>query len=61
MKLTGIIEQVFGSMKVFRGYATMRTLVSMSKSSEYQRDLDMSRLKEISEYLKDSPFRFSLN
>lgn len=58
MKLTGIIEQVFGSRKVFRGYATMRTLVSMSKPSEYQRKLEESRLEEILSYLNNSPFKF---
>ena len=58
MKLTGIVEDVFGGRTVFRGYATLRTLYKLSKSSDYQRKEDETRLPEICDFLKNSPFRF---
>ena len=40
MKLTGIIEDVFRGVTIFRGYATLKTLARLSASTSYQRDKD---------------------
>lgn len=58
LKLTGIVEDVFGGRTVFRGYATLRTLYKLSKSSDYQRKEDKVRLPAICNFLQNSPFRF---
>lgn len=58
MKLTGIVEDVFVSRTVFRGYATLRTLYKISKTSNYQRKEDEARLPEICNFLENSSFRF---
>lgn len=60
MKLTGIIENVFGGRYVFRGYATLANLVKFSKPNySYQRPIDEERIKEIELFLKDgSIYRF---
>lgn len=58
VKLTGIVEDVFGGRTVFRGYATLRTLYKLSQSSDYQRKEDEERLPAICNFLRNSPFRF---
>lgn len=58
LKLTGIVEDVFGGRTVFRGYATLRTLYKLSQSSDYQRKEDKARLPAICNFLQNSPFRF---
>jgi hypothetical protein len=58
IKLTGIIENVFDGMTVFRGYATLRTLMKLSKPGEYQRKEDSERLPKIGDFLRESPFKF---
>lgn len=58
VKLTGIVEDVFGGRTVFRGYATLRTLYKLSQSSDYQRKEDKERLPAICNFLRNSPFRF---
>ena len=45
MKLTGIIESVFGGRFIFRGFATIAYLVKYSKPNyTYQRPLDEKRI-----------------
>lgn len=60
MKLTGIIENVFGGRYVFRGYATLANLVKFSKPNySYQRPIDNKRIEDIESFLKDgSIYRF---
>lgn len=58
MKLTGIIEEVFGSSIVFRGYTTLKNLVDISKKPSYQRNEDSKRLESIENYIKNTQYRF---
>ena len=59
MKLTGIIESVFGGRFIFRGFATIANLVKYSKPNySYQRPLDEKRIDKIIEYLSKDQFRF---
>jgi hypothetical protein len=59
MKLTGIIESVFGGRYIFRGFATISNLVKYSKPNyTYQRPLDEKRIDKIIEYLSTDQFRF---
>lgn len=58
MKLTGIVEDVFGGRTIFRGYATLRTLYKLSKEAEYQRKRNDERLPLIRDFLENSPFKF---
>lgn len=58
MKLTGIIEQTFRGQVLFRGFATLKNLARISKSAEYQRDVDDDRLKEIIDYFNSSQYMF---
>lgn len=58
MKLTGIIEDVFQGFTLFRGYAKLRHLASISKVTDYQREVNEGRLKEITDFLSNSPFGF---
>lgn len=58
MKLTGIIENVFRGITIFRGYATLRTLAKLSGSTSYQRAKDLDRIKSIKEYIKNSSYVF---
>lgn len=58
MKLTGIVEDVFGGRTIFRGYATLRTLYKLSKEAEYQRKRNDERLPLIKDFLENSPFKF---
>lgn len=58
MKLTGIIEDVFRGVTIFRGYATLRTLAKLSISTSYQREKDAERVKVITEYLTNSSYVF---
>lgn len=62
MKLTGIIESVFGGRYIFRGYATISNLVKYSQANyTYQRPTDENRIDSIIEYLRNNQFRFFLN
>lgn len=58
MKLTGIIENAFCGITIFRGYATLRTLAKLSASTSYQRDKDINRIKPIKKYMEDSSYVF---
>ena len=59
MKLTGIIESVFGGRYLFRGFATISNLVKYSTANyTYQRPLDKKRIEKIIEYLRNDKFRF---
>lgn len=59
MKLTGIIESVFGGRYLFRGFATISNLVKYSTANyTYQRPLDIKRIDKIIEYLRNDKFRF---
>lgn len=58
MKLTGIIEDVFRGVTIFRGYATLRTLAKLSSSTNYQREKDEKRVDAISEYIRSSSYVF---
>ena len=58
MKLTGIIEEVFRGVTIFRGYATLRTLARLSVSTSYQRDKDLGRIEAITNYIKESSYVF---
>lgn len=59
MKLTGIIESVFGGIYIFRGYATISNLVKYSQVNySYQRSTDENRIDSIIEYLRNNQFRF---
>ena len=58
MKLTGIIEDVFRGVTIFRGYATLRTLAKLSSTTSYQRDYTDERIDEILRYMSDSQFFF---
>ena len=59
MKLTGIIESVFGGRYLFRGYATISNLVKYSTANyTYQRPLDEKRIDRIIEYLQNDKYRF---
>ena len=51
MKLTGIIEDVFRGVTIFRGYATLKTLARLSASTSYQRDKDPDRIDAIKDYI----------
>lgn len=58
MKLTGIIEEVFRGITIFRGYATLRTLAKLSTSTSYQREKDKERIDSIKEYIESSSYVF---
>ena len=59
MKLTGIIESVFGGRYIFRGFATISNLVKYSFTNyTYQRPVDQRRIDKIIEYLQNDKFRF---
>lgn len=59
MKLTGIIESVFGGRYIFRGFATISNLVKYSTANyTYQRPIDETRIDKIIEYLRNDKFRF---
>lgn len=59
MKLTGIIESVFGGRYIFRGFATISNLVKYSFTNYmYQRHVDQRRIDNIIEYLQNDKFRF---
>lgn len=56
--LSGIIEEIFGSSIVLRGYTTLKNLVDISERPDYQRKEDKTRLEEIEKYIKGTSFRF---
>lgn len=58
MKLTGIIEDVFRGVTIFRGYATLNTLARLSSTSSYQRSIKEERMKDILHYMDSSQFFF---
>jgi len=58
MKLTGIIEDVFRGVTIFRGYATLKTLARLSVSTSYQRDKDPDRIDAIKDYISNSSYVF---
>lgn len=58
MKLTGIIEDVFRGVTIFRGYATLKTLAKLSISTSYQRDKDPDRIDAIKDYISNSSYVF---
>lgn len=58
MKLTGIIEDVFRGVTIFRGYATLKTLAKLSFSTDYQRNYLEDRIDDIRYYMKESQFIF---
>lgn len=58
MILKGIVEEVFGSATIFRGYATLKTLSTLSQPKSYQRTFDDSRLDELKKFMKDGTFKF---
>lgn len=59
MKLTGIIESVFGGRYIFRGFATISNLVKYSTANyTYQRPIDERRIDKIIDYLRNGKFRF---
>ena len=58
MKLTGIIEDVFRGVTIFRGYATLKTLAKLSTSTSYQRDKDPDRIDAIKDYISNSSYVF---
>lgn len=58
MKLTGIIEDVFRGVTIFRGYATLKTLAKLSGSTSYQRDKDPDRIDAIKDYILNSSYVF---
>ena len=58
MKLTGIIEDVFRGVTIFRGYATLKTLAKLSASTSYQRDKDPDRIDAIKDYISNSSYVF---
>ena len=58
MKLTGIIEDVFRGVTIFRGYATLKTLAKFSASTSYQRDIDPDRVDAIRDYISNSSYVF---
>lgn len=58
MKLTGIIEDVFRGVTIFRGYATLNTLAKLSSSTSYQRNNREERSKELLQYMDSSQFFF---
>lgn len=58
MELSGIIENVFHGVTIFRGYATLKALAKLSYASHYQRDYEKDRIDEILHYMKDSQFVF---
>lgn len=58
MKLTGIIEDVFRGVTIFRGYATLKTLARLSSSTNYQRDYIADRITDILRYMQESQFVF---
>lgn len=58
MILKGIVEETFGSTTVFRGYATLKSLASLSEAKEYQRPVYENRLEDIVQFIKDGVYRF---
>lgn len=58
MKLTGIIEDVFRGVTIFRGYATLKTLAKLSSTTSYQRNYTRERIDEILHYMSNSQFFF---
>lgn len=58
MKLTGIIEDVFRGVTIFRGYATLKTLAKLSISTSYQRGKDPDRIDAIKDYISKSSYVF---
>ena len=58
MIFKGLIEDVFHNVTIFRGFASLQILASMSKANRYQRDVDTKHIEQISKYFKDSPFLF---
>lgn len=58
VKLTGIVEDVFGGRTVFRGYATLRTLYELSIPGSYQRNECKERFSEIINFFRNSSFTF---
>lgn len=59
MKLTGIIESVFGGRYIFRGFATIANLVKFSETNyKYQRPTDSKRIDKIIQYLRNDKYRF---
>lgn len=58
MKLTGIIEDVFRGVTIFRGYATLKTLAKLSSSASYQRNNREGRSDELLHYMDSSQFFF---
>lgn len=58
MKLTGIIEEVFRGVTIFRGYATLKTLAALSQSTNYQRESDKKRIDAIYDYITNSSYVF---
>ena len=58
MKLTGIIEDVFRGVTIFRGYATLKTLAKFSVSTSYQRDKEPDRIDAITDYISNSSYVF---
>ena len=58
MKLTGIVEDVFRGVTIFRGYATLNTLARLSSTTSYQRGSQGERIEEILNYMDRSQFFF---
>lgn len=60
MKLTGVIECVFHGVYIFRGYATLKNLVTYSYPNyQYQRPTNKNRINSIVDFYKsDNPYEF---
>ena len=59
MKLRGIIEQCFSGRYIFRGFATLKNLVDLSKSNNlYQRPIEEERIKSLKNFFKDDHYIF---
>lgn len=58
MILKGIVEETFGGTTVFRGFATLKSLASLSEAKDYQRPVSLERLADITEFIKQGQYRF---
>lgn len=58
MIFKGLIEDVFNNVTIFRGYASLKMLASISKPNTYQRKIDDTHIEQIFEYFSKSSFLF---
>lgn len=58
MVFKGLIEDVFNNVTIFRGYASLKMLASISKANSYQRNIDSKHNEQIFEYFNKSSFLF---